>query len=354
MSPGPGDELPAVDLRSDTVTRPTPAMRRAMAEAEVGDDTLGDDPTVRALEVRVAELLGKEAALFFPSGVMANQTALAVQARWGSEVVVEGGAHIFHFEEGAASALKGLQLHPVPTPDGVLRPEHLDAAVRPGSRYLPRTSLVCIENTHLASGGRVIEPDQVRALAEAAHARDLPVHMDGARLWHAAAAGGRPLTDYADPVDTVMVCLSKGLGAPVGSLLAGPAEVLDEAWRVRRRFGGGMRQSGILAAAGLHALEHHLPDLPETHARTLRLAAAFDALPGFRVVPPETNVLLVDLEPGGPDPTEFLNFLRFDRILMLDFGPRRLRAVLHRDVDSPAMARVLDSLARWGRQAGAA
>lgn len=346
------DGLPIVDLRSDTVTRPTPAMRAAVASAEVGDDTLGDDPTVQALERRVAELLGKEAALFFPSGVMANQTALAVQARWGSEVVVEGGAHIFHFEEGAGAALKGLQLHPVPTPDGVLRPAHLDAAVRPGSRYLPRTSLVCIENTHLASGGRVVAPDDIRALADAAHERDLPVHMDGARLWHAAAASGRPLTDYTDPVDTVMVCLSKGLGAPVGSLLAGPAEVMAEAWRVRRRFGGGMRQSGLLAAAGLHALEHHLPELSDTHESARRLAAAFGALPGIRVVPPETNVLLIDLDSGGPDPEEFLNFLRFDRILMLEFGPRRLRAVLHRDVDSPAMARVLDTLGRWGRARG--
>lgn len=349
----PEPEPPPVDLRSDTVTRPTPAMRRTMAEAEVGDDTLGDDPTVQALERRVAELLGKEAALFFPSGVMANQTALAVLGEWGTEVVVEADAHLFHFEEGAGAALKGLQLHPVPTPDGVLRPAHLERGVRSGSRYQPRTSLVCIENTHLASGGRVVTPDEVRAVAEAAHARGLPIHMDGARLWHAAAATGRPLTDFTAPVDTVMVCLSKGLGAPVGSLLAGPAEILEEAWRVRRRFGGGMRQSGVLAAAGLHALEHHREDLARTHAETRRLADAFAALPGFRVIPPETNVLLVDIDTDGPEVSDFLRFLRFDRILMLEFGPQRLRAVLHRDVDSPAMVRVLDTLARWGHREGA-
>lgn len=344
---------PTVDLRSDTVTRPTPAMRQAMAAAEVGDDTLGDDPTVRALEERVADLLGKEAALFFPSGVMANQTALAVLGEWGTEVVVEGGAHLFHFEEGAGAALKGLQLHPVPTDDGVLRPEHLERAVRSGSRYQPRTSLVCIENTHLASGGRVISPEQIEALAVAARDRGLPVHMDGARLWHAAAAANRPLTDFTAPVDTVMVCLSKGLGAPVGSLLAGPAAVMEEGWRVRRRFGGGMRQSGVLAAAGLHALEHHRDELSATHEATFRLAAAFEALPGFRVVAPETNVLLVDAEPEGPQISELLRFLRFHRILMLEFGPRRLRAVMHRDVDSPAMVRVLDALARWVRHGGA-
>lgn len=351
---GDVEGAPVVDLRSDTVTRPTPAMRRAMAEAEVGDDTLGDDPTVQALEARVADLLGKERSLFFPSGVMANQTALAVQGAWGSEVVVEAGAHVFHFEEGAGAALKGLQLHPVATDDGVLRPEHLARAVRPVSRYLPRTSLVCIENTHLSSGGRVVQPDEVRALADAAHDRGLPVHMDGARLWHAAAATDRDLVDFSGPVDTVMVCLSKGLGAPVGSMLAGPAETMEEAWRVRRRFGGGMRQSGILAAAGLHALERHRAELPELHARTRELAAAFDRLDGFSSVPPETNVLLVDVAPGGPDLERFLSFLRSDRILMLEFGPGRLRAVLHRDVDSSGMARVLDTLDRWSREAGAA
>lgn len=342
-----GDGGPWVDLRSDTVTRPTPAMRTAMAEAEVGDDTLGDDPTVQALEARVAELLGKQRSLFFPSGVMANQTALAVLGAWGSEVVVEAGAHLFHFEEGAPAALKGLQLRPVETPDGVLRPEHLERAVRPPSRYAPRTSLVCIENTHLASGGRIVTPDEVRALGDAAHERGLPVHLDGARLWHAAAATGLEATAFTEPVDTVMVCLSKGLGAPVGSMLAGPADVMDEAWRVRRRLGGGMRQSGILAAAGLHALQHHRADLPADHARARSLAAAMDAVEGLRALPPETNVVLVDIEAGGPDPKEFLSFLRSHRILMLEFGHSRLRAVTHRDVDSSGLERVLRALAAW-------
>ncbi len=345
------DEGPAiVDLRSDTVTRPTPGMRRAMAEAEVGDDTLGDDPTTRALEERVAALLGKERSLFFPSGVMANQVALAVQGRWGSEVVVEAGAHIFHFEEGAAAAMKGLQLRPVTTPDGVLRPEHLDAAVRPRSPYLPRTSLVCIENTHLASGGRVVTVDEVRALADAAHARGLPVHMDGARLWHATAATGLEPSAFTGPVDTVMVCLSKGLGAPFGSMLAGTADVMDEAWRVRRRFGGGLRQSGIMAAAGLHALEVERPRLAEDHVRARALARALDDLPGVSAVEPETNVVLADVDPDVTDLTEFLRFLRSHRILMLEFGVSRLRAVAHRDIDSQGMARVFDVLAHWASE----
>ncbi len=336
-----------VDLRSDTVTRPTAAMRRAMAEAVVGDDTLGDDPTVQALEARVAELLGKERSLFFPSGVMANQTALAVQAAWGSEVVVEGQAHIFHFEEGAAAALKGLQLRPVSTPDGVLRPRHLDDAVRPSSPYLPRTSLVCIENTHLGSGGRVIPPVDVAALADAAHARGIPVHLDGARLWHAVAATGLDATVFTAPVDTVMVCLSKGLGAPVGSMLAGAAPVIEEAWRVRRRFGGGMRQSGILAAAGLHALEHHLPRLADDHAKATAVASCLDGVPGLSAIRPETNVVIVDVDLDVIDPLRFVDFLRNHRILMLPFGPSRLRAVTHQDVDSSALVRLSAVVDLW-------
>jgi threonine aldolase len=348
------DDRTVVDLRSDTVTRPTAAMRRAMAEAEVGDDTLGDDPTVQALEARVAQLLGKERSLFFPSGVMANQTALAVQAGWGSEVVVEGGAHVFHFEEGAAAALKGLQLRPVPTADGVLRPEDLDVAVRPQSRYLPRTSLVCIENTHLASGGRIVTPVQIEALAGAAHERGLPVHMDGARLWHAAAGTELAPTAYTAHVDTVMVCLSKGLGAPVGSMLAGPAPVIEEAWRVRRRLGGGMRQSGILAAAGLHALQHHLPQLHEDHAKARSLAETLATVEGLSPIPPETNVVLIDVDPSLLDVAEFLKFLGFHRILMLPFGPSQLRAVTHRDVESSGLKRLSGVLDEWGATIGRA
>lgn len=338
-----------IDLRSDTVTRPSPEMREAMARAEVGDDALGDDPTVRALEARVAELLGKEAALFFPSGIMANQTALAVLGRTGGEVVLEADAHIVHWEEGAAAALSGLQLRPVATADGLLTPDDVAGAVRPASRYVPRTCLVCLENTHLASGGRVLSVDRTHALVRRAHDLGLPVHLDGARLWHACATTGREPHEFAEAVDTVMVALSKGLGAPVGSVLAGSAEIMDEAWRVRRRFGGAMRQSGILAAAGLHALDHHRDGLREDHARARELALAFDALPGLEAAPPETNVVLVRVDPNGVDAERLLCFLRNHRILMLEFGVSMLRAVTHRDVDSRAIKRVLTALDAWHR-----
>jgi threonine aldolase len=333
-----------VDLRSDTVTRPTAAMREAIAGAEVGDDQLGDDPTTRALEEEVARILGKERALFFPTGIMANQTALAVHGAWGSEVVVEAGCHLFHWEDGAAAALKGLQLHPVQTDDGVLRPEHLDAAVRPASRYLPRTSLVCLENTHLASGGRVLGPEETRAVADAAHDRGLPVHLDGARLWHACAATGRPASDFTAPVDSVMVALSKGLGAPVGSLLAGSEEFVEAAWRVRRRLGGSMRQSGLLAAAGLHALAHHRERLVDDHRRAREIGGALAAIPGVECRPPETNVVLARMSSSGPDVASLLSFLLRYRILMLDFGGSRVRAVTHLDVGTAGITRVLDAL----------
>lgn len=335
-----------VDLRSDTVTRPTPAMRRAMAEAEVGDDLLDGDPTTRRLEERVADLLGTEAALLFPSGTMANQTALATLGRWGGEAVVEAGAHVFHYEEGAAAALSGLQLRPVQGEDGMLTPEALARGVRPASRYLPRTVLVCVENTHLASGGTVVPPRALDALGAAARERGLPVHMDGARLWHAAAETGLPLADFTRSVDTVMTCLSKGLGAPVGSMLAGPREILDEAWRIRRRLGGAMRQSGILAAAGLYALEHHRDRLVEDHRRARVIAEAADALPGFRAPRPPTNVVLI----RAPDPDRaraLLAHLELHGVRMLPFGDGVIRAVTHLDVDEPQVERVVEALGRW-------
>jgi threonine aldolase len=319
-------------------------MRRAIADAEVGDDQLGDDPTTRALEDEVARIVGKERALFFPTGIMANQTALAVHGAWGSEVVVEGASHLFHWEDGAAAALSGIQLHPVPTDDGVLRPEHLDAAVRPASRYLPRTSLVCLENTHLASGGRVVTPDETRLLADAAHERGLPVHLDGARLWHAAAASGRPIAAFTRPVDSVMVALSKGLGAPVGSVLAGSADFIEAAWRVRRRLGGSMRQSGLLAAAGVHALAHHRERLVDDHLHARRIAEALGSIPGVACPLPETNVVLARMTTDGPDVAPLLSFLEQYRILMLDFGGSRVRAVTHLDVDSSGTTRVTDAL----------
>lgn len=324
-------------------------MREAMAAADVGDDLLDGDPTTRRLEERVAELLGKERALFFPSGTMANQTALATLARWGGEAVVEAGAHVFHYEEGAAAALSGVQLYPVQTEGGVLTPEHLASAYRGGSRYLPRTALVCVENTHLASGGTIVSAEALHELGEAARGVGLPVHMDGARLWHASAETGVPLADYTRSVDTVMTCLSKGLGAPVGSVLAGPAGVMEEAWRVRRRLGGAMRQSGVIAAGGLYALDHHRDRLVEDHTRARRLAEGFSALPGFHAPRPTTNIVMVNAEGGTEAATALMEFLAGAGILILPFGPGRLRGVLHLDVDDSQVDRVLERLGDWDR-----
>ncbi|MGD2069100.1 MAG: GntG family PLP-dependent aldolase [Gemmatimonadota bacterium] len=333
-----------VDLRSDTVTRPDPAMRRAIAEAEVGDDALGDDPTTRRLEETVAALMGKERALFFPSGVMANQTALAVLGSWGGEVVCEAGAHVLNYEEGAAAALSGVQLLPVVTDDGMLTPEHVRDAVRPDSPYSPRSRALTLENTHLHSGGRIMASRSMAAVTEAARALGLPVHLDGARLWHAAAETGEEPEAWARHADTVMVALSKGLGAPVGSVLAGPEDLMEEAWRVRRRLGGAMRQSGLLAAAGLHALEHNRRRLKEDHERARRLAEALGRIEGLSAASPETNIVLVDVVDPDFPVEELLNFLGKHRILMLKFGRSRLRAVTHRDVTSAGMARTITTL----------
>lgn len=335
---------PKVDLRSDTVTRPTRAMREAMLEAEVGDDVLDHDPTTLALEKEVAHLLGKDRALFFPSGIQANQTALAVHGRPGTEAVCEAGAHIFNYEEAAAALISGLQLHPVRTRDGLLTPELVRGAIRPPSPYNPATSLVAIENTHNGAGGRILPLESAQAIREVALEAGVGVHLDGARLWHASVETGHSPAELAAVGDTVMVCISKGLGAPVGSLLAGPAPLMEQAWRVRRRLGGGMRQSGILAAGGLYALEHHRERLVEDHRRARMLARGAEGIRGLSVEPPETNIVMLDLEAPGVTPEVILAFLAERGVLMVPFGPKRIRAVTHMDVDDEGIQRALGAL----------
>lgn len=320
-------------------------MREAISRAEVGDDAFGDDPTVRRLEERIADLLGKESALFFPSGTMANETAILVFARSGSEVVVEASCHLFDWEDAAAAAWAGAQLRPVATQDGILAGDTVRAAIRPDTPYQPRTALICVENTHNAAGGRVVPIEALREVRAAADERGLPIHMDGARLWNASVASGVPLSDYAAVADTVMVTLSKGLGCPVGSLLAGKAAVIQEAWRVRRRLGGSMRQAGLLAAAGLYALDHNVDRLAEDHRRASLLADLAGQIEGVRAVPPDTNIVMLDLLRDEPDAPTVLTELTGHGVLMSMFASHRLRAVTHLDVDDEAIRSAVDTLA---------
>lgn len=324
-----------IDIRSDTVTRPTPAMRRAMAEAEVGDDVLDGDPTVRRLEHRVAELLGKDAALFFPSGTMANQAAVWLLSRPGTEILLDAGAHILHYEMAGAAALAGVQVRPV-TGNPVIDAPSLAAAIRPASPHVPRASMVCLENTHNGAGGRVTSLAAMREVANVARANGLPVHLDGARLWNAAAATGETLASLASVADTVMVSFSKGLGCPVGAALAGPRDLIAEGWSVRKRFGGGMRQSGILAAAAIHALDVHLSRIGEDHATAQVYAAIVDGVAGAHVVPPDTNIVMLDL-PSSIDAFAVVAEAARRDVLLTPWSASRIRAVTHLDVGAGAV-----------------
>lgn len=318
-----------LDLRSDTVTKPTAAMRRAMADAEVGDDVLEGDPTTRRLEAIVAERLGKEAALFFPSGSMANQAAIWVHSSPGTEILVDADAHIYHWEIAAAAGLCGVQCRPVRGATPVMRAQDLTAWIRTPSIHAPEPSLVCFENTHNGAGGMVTPLVELQALTQVARDASLPTHLDGARLWNAAAATGTSLAAFAACADTLMVSFSKGLGAPVGACLAGPAAFITRAHRARKRFGGGMRQSGILAAAALHALESHLDRLPEDHAAARELAAMVEGVGGARVVPPDSNILMIDL-PEAKGAAVVARAAELGVRLSL-WHPSRVRAVTHLD-----------------------
>ncbi|HTR19738.1 MAG TPA: GntG family PLP-dependent aldolase [Gemmatimonadales bacterium] len=321
-----------IDLRSDTVTRPSPGMRRAMAEAEVGDDLLDGDPTTRRLERRVAELLGMTDALFFPSGTQANETGVALLAPRGTEIILEADAHLIHYEMAGLAALWGVQARPVTTTDGLLSGTLVRGAFRFASPFLPRISAVAVENTHNAAGGRVLPPARMRDIVAAAAERSLPVHLDGARLWNAAAALGVPLATLTTGAATVMVTFSKGLGCPVGSCLAFAGNRRAEAWEIRKRLGGGMRQSGVLAAAALYALDHHLDALPDDHAHARLLARRLADCSSARALEPETNIVLIDLLREGDTADRALPRLAQAGLLLVQFGPTRLRAVLHRDV----------------------
>jgi len=336
----------AIDLRSDTVTKPSRAMRRAMAEAEVGDDVLDRDPTTRRLEERVAELLGSADALFFPSGTQANQTGVALLTRPGTELLLEANAHLVDYELAGVAANWGVQIRPIATPDGLLTPDLLGAALRPASPHVPRAGAVAVENTHNAAGGKVMPPATLDGIVATAAQAGLRVHLDGARLWNAAAALGVPVARVARRAATVMVSFSKGLGCPIGSCLAFAAEERARAWEIRKRLGGGMRQSGILAAAALYALEHNLTRLGEDHENARRLAELLSDSPTVRPSVPETNIVMLDLVREADTAETVIPRLAQAGVLVVPFGARRLRAVTHLDVSRPDIERAADVIAR--------
>lgn len=320
-----------IDLRSDTVTRPCPAMREAMAAAQVGDDVLGDDPTVKLLEQRTAELLGKPAAVFVPSGSMANQIALRAHTEPGDEAVMEAGSHIYFYEGGAPAALSGVMCRLIDGARGLFTPEQLQAVLRPANEHFPRTKLLCLENTHNRGGGSVWPIEQIASVTHRAREAGLACHLDGARLWNAAVASGVAEARYAAHFDSVSVCFSKGLGAPVGSCLAGPETFIARARRFRKQFGGGMRQSGILAAGALYALDHNRAGLADDHANARLLAEGIARLPGFVVdlAAVETNMVYFRVPRAA---SEFVAALAVAGVAMMTTGPDTLRAVTHRDV----------------------
>lgn len=344
-----------IDIRSDTVTKPSPAMRQAIAEAEVGDDYLDGDPTTRRLQARVAQLLGKEKALFFPSGTMANQCAIWALGDRGTEIYADLNSHINDLEMAAAAALSGVQLRTVSGDGPMMDAQSLERAFRPRSSHAPRPSLVCLENTHNGAGGLVTPLAGIRAMHDVARAHDCRVLLDGARLWNAAVASGTPLHDFAGYADLVMVAFSKGLGAPVGAALAGSEELIDRANEQRKRLGGVMRQSGVLAAAALHGLEHNLGRLREDHEHATLFAGIVDRAIAATVVPPDTNIVMIDLAPGL-SAHDVQRRVAEHGVKVGVWTPTRVRAVMHLDVSRGQVERaaevVLDGLDEAWRALG--
>jgi threonine aldolase len=326
-----------IDLRSDTVTKPSLAMRDAMARAPVGDDVYGEDPTVNRLQEMAAGLLGKTAAIFVPSGTMANQLSIRAQTQPGQEVIVESTAHIVRYEQGAAAALSGVQLHWVRGERGLVTAEHIETAIRPKDPHTIPTALICLENTHNNGGGSIYPLATIEAIRSVAQRHGIPMHLDGARLFNAVVATGIPAADYARHFETVSVCLSKGLGAPVGSLIAtSDLTLLDRLRRFRRMYGGAMRQAGIVAAAGLYALEYNMARIKEDHDHATRLAQILHTIPSVSLNPThvETNIIVFEVKDNGRSPAQLVTELKQAGLLVNAIGGRNFRAVTHLDISA--------------------
>jgi len=338
-----------VDLRSDTVTRPVADMRRAIAEAEVGDDVFGDDPTVNLLQERVASLFGTEAALFVPSGTMSNHVALAATTQPGDEVIMDRFAHIFNNEAAAGAVLSGLQLNPIDGSAGVITADQIEPLIRPGSLHQPATRVIALENTHNAAGGRVFPLEEMQRVKRLAESHDVKVHLDGARLCNAVVASGVSFADYVKCADTVNMCFSKGLGCPVGSIVGGDEATIGRARRKRKQFGGGMRQAGILAAAALYALDNHIDRLAEDHANAKRLGEMIDGARGLELVfAVETNIVIFEVLDGAAMMEAFINKLKNNNILVSMSGPSRVRMVTHLDVNAEDIEYVAKTIESMG------
>ncbi len=323
-----------IDLRSDTVTKPSEQMRKAMYQAEVGDDVYKEDPTINKLEEYTAELLGKEAALFVTSGVMGNQICLNVHTQPGDEVICEADAHIFQYESGSPAALSGIQLYPVKGENGIILSEQVEPLIRPESAYyMPKTKVVEVENTHNRAGGTIYPIENIKELKKLVTKYNLKFHLDGARLWNASVATGIKVSEYASYFDSVSVCLSKGLGAPVGSVIAGSKNFITKAFRVRKGWGGGMRQAGILAAAGLYALKNNFTRLAEDHQKAKILAGAIAGINSLEIDLNNVQTNIIIFKPKNISVDDALTKCR-EKGLLLSVGQvGTLRAVTHLDVD---------------------
>ena len=334
-----------IDLRSDTFTKPSPGMREAIASAEVGDDVFGEDPTVNHLQDKVASMFGKEAALFVASGTMGNEVAISAHTQPGDEVILETNSHIFNYEAAGPALLSGVQLRPLPGKKGVITAEQIKKAVRSRDIHHPNTSLICLENTHNMAGGTIYPIEEIQRIRELADTYGLKMHLDGARLWNASVATGISLKEYGSYFDSVSVCFSKGLGAPVGSMLIGSNEYINTARRYRKIYGGGMRQVGILAAAALYALENNLNRLIDDHKNAYKLAEGINSLPGIYIDMDtvQTNIVIMEVDERKYTAGQVVNALEEKNVLLLTIDSTHLRAVTHLDVSREGINRAIEA-----------